>query len=152
MDQGFLTTQMPGAAFHRARAVRDPRRCHRPRVLPREKTPLVGITERESRQGNKRRGSSGRAGEDAGLGPIPARRIPQDHRPPSPGAAVMSWHREGAAGSRALEQVALARFLPPAGAPERWGWGDTNDKMSVIPLSGSLGPSAPDFTAPYGRW
>lgn len=112
--------------------------CKGPPLLPSDTAPGENAScgnhgEGSSRQGNKRRGSSARAGEDAGLGPIPARRIPQDHRPPSPGAAVMSWHREGAAGSRALEQVALARFLPPAGAPERWGWGDDNDKMGVIP-------------------
>lgn len=76
MDQGFPTNQVPGAAFHRAGTVRDPHRCHRTRVLSREKTLLTGITETESlgREINGGEAAAG-PGEDAGLGPIPARRI-----------------------------------------------------------------------------
>lgn len=149
MDQGFPTNQVPGPAFHRAGTVRDPRRCHQTHVLPREKTLLVGITERES-LGREINGGEAAPGpeEDAGLGPIPARRI---IAPPSPGAAVMSWHREGAAGSRALEQVALARFLPPAGAPKRGRAGVRRHYRGDPPPAAPSAASTPDFTPPYLR-
>lgn len=117
-----------------------------PSTCPGRKRLLWGLLGRETNGGEAAPGP----GEDAGLGPIAARRIPQDHRPPSPGAAVMSWHREGAAGSRALEQVALARFLPPTGAPELGAGGD---EIGVIaPPAAPSAALAADFTPPQLRW
>lgn len=85
MDQGFPTNQVPGAAFPGPKAVRDPRRCHQTRVLPREKTPLVGIRERES-LGREIIGWEAAPGteEDARLGPHPSPQHPKGSSPPLP--------------------------------------------------------------------